>query len=100
MRDLHSRVCTAVEGSDFLLRGLEHVSGVISMSLQSERMSVALDLQDFVERKDTPYVGVHESPVETSRLRQMRAERGIRQPGVDTEMLHRILYRPQSVNYQ
>lgn len=100
MRDLQGRVVTAADSSDFMLRGLEHVSGVISMSLQSERMSVALDLQDFVEKKDTPYVGIRESPVETVRLRHMRAEKGIRQPGVDPEALHRILYQPQPIQYQ
>lgn len=100
MRDLQHRVAGAADSSEFMLRGLEHVSGVISMSLQSERMSVALDLQDFVERKETAYVGVRESPVETVRLRQLRSEKGIRQPGVDPEALHRILYQPQAVQYQ
>lgn len=100
LRQLQGKVASAADTSDFMLRGLEHVSGVISMSLQSERMSVALDLQDFRERKDTPYVGVCESPVETSRLRQIRAEKGIRQPGVDVEALQRLLYRPNPIEYQ
>jgi len=97
---LQSRVVCAVDSSQSVLKGLEHISGVISMSLQSERMSVALDLQDFVERKDTPYIGIRESAVETTRLRQMRSEKGLRQPGVDVDALHRMPYTPLSVEYQ
>lgn len=100
MRDLTVKVNNAGDSSESMLRGLEHVSGVISMTLQSERMSAALDLQSFVERKDTPYVGVYESTMETVKLRQVRADKGIRQPGLNLERLHRIAYQPQPVTYQ
>jgi len=100
VRSLQQRVAIACDSSDNMLRGLEHVSSVVGMSLQSERMSVTLDQQEYVERKEVAYVGVRESPVETVRLRALRAEKGIRQPGLDPEALHRILYNPQPVHYQ
>lgn len=100
LRQVQTTVIAAVDSSESMLKGLDHVSGVISMSLQSEKMSVALDLQEFHERKDTPYVGVRESRVETMRLRNAKAASGVRQPGVDVEALHRLVYHPQQVNYQ
>merc|ERR1740117_2095798 len=47
------RVDSAMQSAEATLKGLEHVSGIISMTLQSERMSVALDLQEFIDRKET-----------------------------------------------
>lgn len=57
MLRLRDRMGNVNDGSASALRGLEHISNVVSMSLQSERMSVALDLQDFIERRETPAKG-------------------------------------------
>jgi hypothetical protein len=96
VRQLQSKVNYADNASESIIKGLEHVSGVISMSLQSERMSVALDLQDFVERKDTPYVGVRGT---RDKKRQPRTVNG-KPTGLDPDALHRIEYQPQPVHYQ
>lgn len=100
LHDVNAKIMNARESSDCMLRGLEHVSGVISMTLQSERMSAALDLQEFVERKDTSYVSVRESATETAKLRQLRTAKGIRQPALNLEALHCAAYEPQPVSYQ
>jgi hypothetical protein len=101
LRDLHSKVGNASDSSEFLLRGLEHVSGVVSMTLQSEKMSVALDLQDFEERRETPLVGVNETqPDKNARLRKVKAERGQRVPAVDPDSLQKLFYQPRRIEYQ
>eukprot|EP00435_Cladocopium_sp_Y103_P029593 s1796_g7.t1 len=38
-------------------QSLEHLSNVMGISLQGQRMVIALGVQDFVDRKDTTYVG-------------------------------------------
>eukprot|EP00439_Symbiodinium_sp_Y106_P070357 s192_g12.t1 len=38
-------------------RTLEHFSTVLGLSLKGQRMVIALGVQDFVDRKDTTYVG-------------------------------------------
>lgn len=100
LADINTKVGIAAETSEAMLRGLEHVSGVVSMTLQSERMSAALDLQEYVERKETPFVGVRETTMETRKLHQLRIDRGMRQPGLNLEALHRLTYEPQPVSYQ
>jgi len=100
LHDINAKIINARDSSDSILRGLEHISGVISMTLQSERMSAALDLQEFADRRDTSYVGVREDTAETAKLHQLRAVKGIRQPGLNLEALHRIAYQPQPVSYQ
>ncbi|CAK9100879.1 USP domain-containing protein, partial [Durusdinium trenchii] len=37
---------------------LEHLSSILGISLQGQRMIIALGVQDFVDRKDTTYVGL------------------------------------------
>jgi len=98
VRHLTGRVGNMNDLSEQLLRGLEHVSGVINMSLQSERMSVALDLQDYLERKDTPYVGLRDNLAEARRT--VRSADGVRRPPVEIESLQRITYAPKPVSYQ
>ncbi|CAK0794858.1 unnamed protein product [Prorocentrum cordatum] len=49
---LTDRVATSSDASEAATRGLEHLSQVVSMALQSERMAVALELQDFLDRKE------------------------------------------------
>lgn len=101
LRMVHHRVAGQAEATSSLFRALEHVTGVISMTLQSDRMSVALDLQEYLERKETTLVGASdpgggeeekqhsEGGVEASRFR-----------GVDPTSLHRLVYRPQPITYQ
>eukprot|EP00434_Breviolum_minutum_P017559 symbB.v1.2.015497.t1/scaffold1160.1/size134679/6 len=38
-------------------QSLEHLSSVMGIALQGQRMVIALGVQDFVDRKDTTYVG-------------------------------------------
>eukprot|EP00406_Dinophysis_acuminata_P075607 CAMPEP_0179266424 /NCGR_PEP_ID=MMETSP0797-20121207/29410_1 /TAXON_ID=47934 /ORGANISM="Dinophysis acuminata, Strain DAEP01" /LENGTH=540 /DNA_ID=CAMNT_0020974659 /DNA_START=1 /DNA_END=1619 /DNA_ORIENTATION=- len=90
---LEGSVVHAAESSQATLRGLEHVSNVISLSLQSERMSIALDVQDFVERKDTPYVGVRHAKL-------TKSSRPARGTGLDPELLVRLVYQPHPVTFQ
>jgi len=85
----------ALEASEASLQGLEHVSSVMGMSLQSERVSVALEVQDFKERSTTPYVGLRGHD-EKPRARSTIVRRG----GVDTDLLVRLTYTPQPVCFQ
>jgi len=98
MRGVRNRVGNALESTAAMLRGLEHVSGVMSMSLQSERMSIALDLQDFVERKDSHYIGICETSI-TERWRGIRSADGARTP-IDPKQMVRQTYQPKPVSYQ
>merc|ERR1719169_238248 len=51
LKAFRQRMGGAFEHNEALLRGLEHVAGVLSVTLQSERISAALDFQDFTDRK-------------------------------------------------
>jgi len=97
MRQLQSRVVSAFDASESMLKGLEHVTGVVSMSLQSERMSVALDLQDFVERKDTPFLSFRDSS--RDKVRKLKTS-GSKQGGLDLDKLQSTTYQPQPISYQ
>lgn len=49
---LHNRVTNTLEATEQTLKGLEHISSVVGMSLQGQRMAIALDVQDFIDRKE------------------------------------------------
>merc|ERR1719235_2309034 len=51
LKAFRQRIGGAFEHSEALLRGMEHIAGVLSVALQSERISAALDFQDFSDRK-------------------------------------------------
>lgn len=94
LQTLQGRVASSLEASEGTLKGIEHVSNVVGMSLQSERMSIALDAQDFAERREIAHVGVRKE-CERARSRGSRV-RG----GIDPEQLVRLSYQPQPVTYQ
>lgn len=98
LHGLQDRVGSAFESSEATFKGLEHISSVIGMTLQSDRMSVALDLQDFVERKDTPYVGVRGTSAR-DRVRGAKSADCTRRGGIDPEHLMRLFYKPQPVTF-
>eukprot|EP00927_Polykrikos_kofoidii_P053878 TRINITY_DN48402_c0_g1_i1.p1 TRINITY_DN48402_c0_g1~~TRINITY_DN48402_c0_g1_i1.p1 ORF type:complete len:711 (+),score=114.71 TRINITY_DN48402_c0_g1_i1:87-2219(+) len=98
MHCLSGRVDGSFDTSESTLRGLEHVSGVLSMSLQSQRMSVALDLQDFVDRMETPYVGVNETDAAHVKPRAyLRSTDSTRRPGIELAKLVRLSYKPKQL---
>lgn len=94
---VRGRMEAAVDASTATLKGLEHVSNVVGMSLQSERMSVALDVQDFVDRKDTPYVGLRG---EKACHRGARSTELRRKEGLDPNVLTRLVYAPSPISFQ
>lgn len=51
LKAFRQRIGGAFEHSEALLRGLEHIAGVLSVTLQGERISAALDIQDFNDRR-------------------------------------------------
>lgn len=95
---LQTRVQTSLGSAEAMLKGLEHISGIIGMTLQSERISVALDLQDFVERRETPYVGIRDEVGGSS-----RGSTRSRPPALgslDPARLTRLAYAPAPISYQ
>eukprot|EP00931_Biecheleriopsis_adriatica_P068090 TRINITY_DN42122_c0_g1_i1.p1 TRINITY_DN42122_c0_g1~~TRINITY_DN42122_c0_g1_i1.p1 ORF type:complete len:608 (-),score=144.86 TRINITY_DN42122_c0_g1_i1:74-1897(-) len=73
-----------------LAKSLEHVSGVVGMALQGQRMLIALGVQDFVDRKDTLYIG----------LKKQDKQRGIKTGGaLDLTFLSTMPYQPQEINF-
>jgi len=88
-----SRIDAAVDTQASAVKGLEHVSNVIGMSLQSQRIAVALDVQDFVDRKDTPYVGLRPS----SEIKVSKTDVPWRKEGLDPTTLCRLAYRPNQI---
>eukprot|EP00929_Paragymnodinium_shiwhaense_P088210 TRINITY_DN4847_c0_g1_i1.p1 TRINITY_DN4847_c0_g1~~TRINITY_DN4847_c0_g1_i1.p1 ORF type:complete len:634 (+),score=215.69 TRINITY_DN4847_c0_g1_i1:92-1993(+) len=96
--DLGTKVSAATDTAGNTYKGLQHVSGVLGMSLQSERMSVALDLQDFIERKDTPYVGVSTAEMDSEKRKTAAKKRYLAQ-GIAPENLVRLQYAPQALSF-
>jgi hypothetical protein len=92
------------ETSEASLRGLDFLTGVVGLSLQSERMSVALDVQDFLERKDTPYVGIQNGERwlkgSTPKPTNVGVSPKRRCGDVDPASLVRLAYQPQPVSFQ
>eukprot|EP00440_Ansanella_granifera_P002747 gb/GFBE01002998.1/.p1 GENE.gb/GFBE01002998.1/~~gb/GFBE01002998.1/.p1 ORF type:complete len:592 (+),score=165.49 gb/GFBE01002998.1/:1-1776(+) len=88
---LHKQVGTSVEAVENIASGLEHISSVVGMGLQGQRMVISLGVQDFVDRKDTMYVG----------YKKDGKPRGLRLGDrVDTNALSPIPYQPQAVPFQ
>lgn len=96
---------SSLEAVESTLKGLEHISKVLSMALQGERVSIALEVQDFVDRKDMPYVGVR-APPERLKTGQGKAsprkemEKVRRREGLDPSLLMRLQYQPTPVSFQ
>ncbi|CAE7263533.1 unnamed protein product [Symbiodinium natans] len=57
MGSLQQQAESSSASLDQLFRSLEHLSSVLQLSLKGQRMVIALGVQDFVDRKDTTYVG-------------------------------------------
>lgn len=94
LKGLQDHLVSAAQVSESTLRGLEHVTSVVSMALQGERISVALDVQDFVDRKATPYVGIREA------ARSSKAWDVRKKDGLDPTTLTRLIYDPKPVLFQ
>lgn len=93
---LKDRMATSSDASEAATRGLDHLSQVVSMALQSERMAVALELQDFLDRKDTPYVGVRAiAPRKGTQVAAPSKPRGIH-----PDHLTALKYEPRPVSFQ
>lgn len=88
-----TRTVSAMAVTEEVVRGLEHVTNVVDLSLQSDSISIALELQDFVERKQTPLVGVSEG---AKRQGSRSGPRG----GLDPQHLVRITYDPAPISYE
>eukprot|EP00933_Yihiella_yeosuensis_P038033 TRINITY_DN32007_c0_g1_i1.p1 TRINITY_DN32007_c0_g1~~TRINITY_DN32007_c0_g1_i1.p1 ORF type:complete len:603 (+),score=115.69 TRINITY_DN32007_c0_g1_i1:152-1960(+) len=57
MLTLKTQVFSSVDTSQKMVGGLEHVISVLGMCLQSQRMDLALGIQDYVDRKEVNLVG-------------------------------------------
>lgn len=89
---LANRTDAVGDSTDALFVSLEHFASVVGMMLQNERMAVLLDMQDFRERTQTPYVGV--MPLDGG-VRKQHPRRN----GIDLENLVRLHYQPQPLNF-
>jgi len=70
-------------------QSLEHLSSVMGIALQGQRMVIALGVQDFVDRKDTTYVGFK------------KGYTGLKLgPRFDFDSLTDVPYQPGKVNFQ
>lgn len=94
LQTMQLQVSSSLDATETTLRGLEHVSSVLSMSLQGHRISIALDVQDYLERRDTGYVVVRET-AHASRVWEARGR-----PGLDPTTLERLQYQPAPVAFQ
>eukprot|EP00448_Togula_jolla_P021520 CAMPEP_0170587238 /NCGR_PEP_ID=MMETSP0224-20130122/10179_1 /TAXON_ID=285029 /ORGANISM="Togula jolla, Strain CCCM 725" /LENGTH=529 /DNA_ID=CAMNT_0010910853 /DNA_START=1 /DNA_END=1587 /DNA_ORIENTATION=- len=94
---LKSRIGVASHSSEASLRGLEHLSHVLSLSLQSERMSVALDMQDFAEKRES-CDGANRG---VKQWQSARGRDGLRPSNdVTLEEIAQLTYQPRPVNFQ
>mmetsp|Transcript_56327 Transcript_56327/g.163382 ORF Transcript_56327/g.163382 Transcript_56327/m.163382 type:complete len:642 (-) Transcript_56327:137-2062(-) len=109
LQALQGQLRSSLEAAEATVKGLEHVSRVVGMALQSERVSIALDVQDFVDRKETPYVGVRRQE-ERPKFQGSGGGRSPRPPkeaspslwkdGLDPKLLMRLSYQPRQVAFQ
>jgi len=111
LKAFRQRVGGAFEHSEALLRGLEHIAGVLSVSLQSERISAALDLQDFSDRKKDTLVSCRNDKRLTDvdmgfsqTGKEQKRSRGSSYQGIPLEVdltaLSKAEYAPGTVGYQ
>mmetsp|Transcript_26964 Transcript_26964/g.48748 ORF Transcript_26964/g.48748 Transcript_26964/m.48748 type:complete len:616 (+) Transcript_26964:88-1935(+) len=89
---LDKQVSGSVDTADQLLKSLEHMSGVIGMSLQGQRMVVALSVQDYIDRKDQTLVGI--------KKHDGKIKGGKQATKLDLDDLIRMTYRPLSISFQ
>merc|ERR1712072_532274 len=59
---LKKRLGGVFDNSDLVLKGLEHLSGVLAALLESNRMQAALELQDDMDRRKVALTGYKEAP--------------------------------------
>lgn len=69
---------------------LEHLSSILGISLQGQRMIIALGVQDFVDRKDTTYVGLKKGHTGGLKLG----------PRLDLDSFTDLPYQPGKVAFQ
>lgn len=106
LKAFRQRIGGAFEHSEALLRGLEHIAGVLSVALQSERISAALDFQDFTDRKKEPTVTCRadkmgtDSAFSTSKDTKRRSQYQGMQLEVDLTQLQSSEYNPGTIGYQ
>mmetsp|Transcript_23395 Transcript_23395/g.53991 ORF Transcript_23395/g.53991 Transcript_23395/m.53991 type:complete len:649 (-) Transcript_23395:63-2009(-) len=93
---LQARSNSTEESTEAVLKGVEHVTSILGMMLQGERIAVALQLQDFMERQETPYVGVKDQVVNRNESVRQSPRRG----GLDPAWLYRLAYQPRAVKFQ
>jgi len=91
---LQKQVSGSVDSADQLLKGLEHMSGVLGMSLQGQRMVVALGVQDYIDRKDQTLVGLKKQ----DGTRILKGGKQATKLGLDD--LTRSTYHPHSISFQ
>jgi len=87
---------TTQESTEAVLSGLEHLTSIIGMMLQGEKISMSMDLQDFLERQDTPYVGVRDQVINRNESVRQTPRRG----GLDPAWLYRMTYQPKAIKFQ
>eukprot|EP00746_Dinoflagellata_sp_MGD_P167804 gnl/MRDRNA2_/MRDRNA2_98725_c0_seq1.p1 gnl/MRDRNA2_/MRDRNA2_98725_c0~~gnl/MRDRNA2_/MRDRNA2_98725_c0_seq1.p1 ORF type:complete len:601 (+),score=156.07 gnl/MRDRNA2_/MRDRNA2_98725_c0_seq1:117-1919(+) len=109
LKAFRQRIGGAFEHSEALLRGLEHIAGVVSVALQSERISAALDFQDFTDRKKESLVICRNDNKSTDELfsqttKDQSGRKGSKFQGmqleVDLTQLTKCEYNPGTIGYQ
>lgn len=78
------------QAADNVLKGLEHISSVVGMALQGQRMGIALSVQDYIDRKDITYIG----------LRKDGKLKGKSATSLDLSDLTRMPYNPEKIPFQ
>jgi len=87
---LQDQASSSASSVDQLGRSLEHVSTILGLSLKGQRMAIALSVQDFVDRKDTTYVGFKKGHAGGLKLG----------PRLDIDALTDLPYQPGKVTFQ
>lgn len=78
------------QAADNVLKGLEHMTNVVGMALQGQRMGIALSVQDYIDRKDITYIGVRKD----GKLKGKSAT------ALDLSDLTRMPYNPEKISFQ
>eukprot|EP00919_Chromeraceae_sp_WS-2016_P033200 GHVR01078459.1.p1 GENE.GHVR01078459.1~~GHVR01078459.1.p1 ORF type:complete len:201 (+),score=38.03 GHVR01078459.1:449-1051(+) len=59
-KQLKKRLGGVFENSDLVLKGLEHVTGVVALLVESDKVGASLDVQDEQDRKQVSLMGFKE----------------------------------------
>lgn len=90
LKVLKKRLAGVFDNSDLVLKGMEHLSGVMAALLESNRMQAALEMQDDLDRRKVALTGYKETaaaPGKPSSASTPRTSRGPPVVSVDNRCL-------------